>query len=218
MGVRKAMGNMASSLSTWGLRHLAHRPAANMPGKIALKIDPRIIAESMDKITEGSIVVVGTNGKTTITNMIADALERQGKSIACNRTGANLAYGVATTLLQTKGTVEWGVFESDELWLAHTLPQVQADYVLLLNLFRDQLDRCGEIDRVQDAIATALEQSPNTTLLYNADDPLRRQAPAAKRRGRRSDVSALFGYVYLRLPTIRSAWHVFVPELRIRSP
>ena len=84
MGVRKAMGNMASSLSTWGLRHLAHRPAANMPGKIALKIDPRIIAESMDKITEGSIVVVGTNGKTTITNMIADALERQGKSIACN--------------------------------------------------------------------------------------------------------------------------------------
>ena len=155
MGVRKAMGNMASSLSTWGLRHLAHRPAANMPGKIALKIDPRIIAESMDKITEGSIVVVGTNGKTTITNMIADALERQGKSIACNRTGANLAYGVATTLLQTKGTVDWGVFESDELWLAHTLPQVQADYVLLLNLFRDQLDRCGEIDRVQDAIATA---------------------------------------------------------------
>lgn len=172
MGVRKAMGNMASSLSTWGLRHLAHRPAANMPGKIALKIDPQIIAESMGKITEGSIVVVGTNGKTTITNMIADALERQGKSIACNRTGANLAYGVATTLLQTKGTVEWGVFESDELWLPHTLPQVKPNYVLLLNLFRDQLDRCGEIDRVQDAIAQALEASPATTLLYNADDPL----------------------------------------------
>ena len=69
-------------------------------------------------------------------------------------------YGVATTLLQTKGAVEWGVFESDELWLAHTLPQVQADYVLLLNLFRDQLDRCGEIDRVQDAIATALGFKP----------------------------------------------------------
>ena len=61
MGVRKAMGNMASSLSTWGLRHLAHRPAANMPGKIALKIDPRIIAESMDK-SAGSFVVVGSIG------------------------------------------------------------------------------------------------------------------------------------------------------------
>ena len=172
MGVRKILASSASSISTWGLRHLAKRPAANMPGKIALKLDPRIIAESMNKVTEGSIVVVGTNGKTTITNMIADALERQGKTIACNRTGANLAYGVATTLLQTKGTVQWGVFESDELWLAHTLPQVQASYVLLLNLFRDQLDRCGEIDRVQDAIVEALEKSPRTVLLYNADDPL----------------------------------------------
>ena len=80
-----------------------------VPQLIALKLDPQIIAESMGKVTEGSIVVVGTNGKTTITNMIADALERQGKTVACNRTGANLAYGVATTLLQTKGSVEWGV-------------------------------------------------------------------------------------------------------------
>lgn len=172
MSIRKLLASSASSMSTWGLRHIAKRPAANMPGKIALKLDPQIIAESMGKVTEGSIVVVGTNGKTTITNMIADALERQGKTVACNRTGANLAYGVATTLLQTKGTVQWGVFESDELWLAHTLPQVQASYVLLLNLFRDQLDRCGEIDRVQDAIVQALNDSPDTVLLYNADDPL----------------------------------------------
>ena len=136
MSIRKLLARSASSMSTWGLRHIARRPAANMPGKIALKLDPQIIAESMGKVTEGSIVVVGTNGKTTITNMIADALERQGKTVACNRTGANLAYGVATTLLQTKGSVEWGVFESDELWLAYTLPQVQASYVLLLNLSR----------------------------------------------------------------------------------
>lgn len=172
MSIRTLLARSASSASTWGLRHIARRPAANMPGKIALKLDPQIISESMGKITEGSIVVVGTNGKTTITNMIADALERQGKTAACNRTGANLAYGVATTLLQTKGSVQWGVFESDELWLAHTLPQVQASYVLLLNLFRDQLDRCGEIDRVQDAIVQALSESPDTVLLYNADDPL----------------------------------------------
>lgn len=171
MSIRKLLARSASSVSTWGLRHVAKRPAANMPGKIALKLDSQIIAESMGKITEGSIVVVGTNGKTTITNMIADALERQGKTVACNRTGANLAYGVATTLLQSKGA-QWGVFESDELWLAHTLPQVQASYVLLLNLFRDQLDRCGEIDRVQDAIVQALTESPDTVLLYNADDPL----------------------------------------------
>lgn len=171
MSFRKTGARLASSLSTWGLKNLAHRPAANMPGKIALKIDPRIISEEMSKITEGSIVVVGTNGKTTVTNMIADILEASGKTVACNRTGANMAYGVAATLLQTK-PVEWGVFESDELWLARILPQVKATYVVLLNLFRDQLDRCGEIDRVQNAIIAGLEQSPESTLIYNADDPL----------------------------------------------
>lgn len=171
MSFRKTSARLASSLSTWGLKNLAHRPAANMPGKIALKIDPTIISEEMSKVTEGSIVVVGTNGKTTVTNMIADILEASGKTVACNRTGANMAYGVAATLLQTK-PVEWGVFESDELWLARILPQVKATYVVLLNLFRDQLDRCGEIDRVQDAIIAGLEHSPESMLVYNADDPL----------------------------------------------
>lgn len=172
MSLKRRAAQAASGLATQALRHLAHRPAANMPGKIALKIDPTIIAEERHKLTQGTLVVVGTNGKTTITNMIADALEAQGLSIACNRTGANLSYGVASTLLQTKEPVDWGVFESDELWLARTLPQLQATYVLLLNLFRDQLDRYGEIDRIQDAIVKALTESPNTTLIYNADDPL----------------------------------------------
>lgn len=171
MSFRKTGARLASSLSTWGLKTLAHRPAANMPGKIALKIDPDIISEEMSKIAEGSIVVVGTNGKTTVTNMIADVIEASGKTVACNRTGANMAYGVAATLLQTEPT-DWGVFESDELWLARILPQVKATYVVLLNLFRDQLDRCGEIDRVQDAIISGLEHSPESTLIYNADDPL----------------------------------------------
>lgn len=172
MSLKRCAAQVASGLATQALRHLAHRPAANMPGKIALKIDPTIIAEERYKLTQGSLVVVGTNGKTTITNMIADALEAQGLRIACNRTGANLSYGVASTLLQTKEPVDWGVFESDELWLARTLPQLQATYVLLLNLFRDQLDRYGEIDRIQDAIVQAFAESPNTTLIYNADDPL----------------------------------------------
>lgn len=183
MSFRKTGARLASSLSTWGLKTLAHRPAANMPGKIALKIDPDIISEEMSKIAEGSIVVVGTNGKTTVTNMIADVIEASGKTVACNRTGANMAYGVAATLLQTE-PADWGVFESDELWLARILPQVKATYVVLLNLFRDQLDRCGEIDRVQDAIISGLEHSPESTLIYNADDPLVRDH---RREGREQD-------------------------------
>lgn len=172
MGIRKSGAKLISAVSTWGLKHVMRRPAANMPGKIALLVDPQIIAETAAKITSGSIMVVGTNGKTTVTNLLADAVERSGQTVACNRTGANLDSGIATTLLQTKGTVDWGIFESDELWLVRSLPQIQATYVLLLNLFRDQLDRYGEIDRIQEAIVKALNQSPKTVLIYNADDPL----------------------------------------------
>lgn len=170
MGVRKTGARAASAVSTWGLKHIARRPAANLPGRIALKIDPSIISELTDKIEEGSIVVVGTNGKTTVTNMIADMLEAAGKSVICNRTGANMQAGIASTLLQSKGG-QWGVFESDELWLGKTLPELKATYVVLLNLFRDQLDRCGEIDRIQETITQALKDSPETTLIFNADDP-----------------------------------------------
>ena len=172
MGIRKSGAKVVSAISTWGLKHVMRRPAANMPGKIALLLDPQIIAETSSKITTGSIMVVGTNGKTTVTNLLADAVERSGQTVACNRTGANLDSGIATTLLQTKGTVDWGIFESDELWLVRSLPQIKATYVLLLNLFRDQLDRYGEIDRIQEAIVVALNQSPETVLIYNADDPL----------------------------------------------
>lgn len=171
MGLQFASARAVSAVSTWGLKNVFHRPAANFPGKIALYVDPRIIADLAPKLGKGSMCVVGTNGKTTVTNLLADALELAGQRVVCNRTGANLDSGVATSLLHA-GPSDWGVFECDELWLAKILPQLQATYVVLLNLFRDQLDRVGEIDRIQDSIVGALEKSPSTVLLYNADDPL----------------------------------------------
>ena len=147
------------------------RPAANFPGKIALYVDPRLLANLRGKLTRGSIMVVGTNGKTTVTNLLADVLEGSGVRVVCNRTGANLDSGVSTALLHAK-EADWGVFESDELWLKKMTPQLKPTYVLLLNLFRDQLDRCGEIDRIQDSIVEALAASPETILVFNADDPL----------------------------------------------
>ncbi|WP_101720924.1 MurT ligase domain-containing protein [Eggerthella timonensis] len=171
MGLQFAGARAVSAVSTWGLKNVFRRPAANFPGKIALYLDPRLIADLAPKLERGSVCVVGTNGKTTVTNLLADALELAGNRVVCNRTGANLDSGVATSLLHA-GPSDWGVFECDELWLAKILPQLQATYVVLLNLFRDQLDRVGEIDRIQDSIVGALEKSPNTVLVYNADDPL----------------------------------------------
>lgn len=171
MSLQFAAARAISGISTWGLRNVLHRPAAYFPGKAALRVDPQAIAHASRRLAKGSVMVVGTNGKTTVTNLLADVLEGEGMRVACNRTGANLGSGVAAALLQTKAA-DWGVFEIDELWLAKTLPQLQATYVVLLNLFRDQLDRMGEISRIQDSVVRALESSPATTLVFNADDPL----------------------------------------------
>ena len=171
MSMRLEIAQATGALSTWALRNVFHRPAANFPGKAGLYIDPHLIADLKPRLGEGSLVVVGTNGKTTVTNMLADAFEAAGKTVACNRTGANLDSGLATSLLHVKHA-DWGVFESDELWIAKVAPELKPDFVVLLNLFRDQLDRMGEIDHLQEAIVAALESSPKTTLIYNADDPL----------------------------------------------
>lgn len=194
MGFRYTAARMVSAASTWGLKNVFHRPAANFPGKIALYVDPAVIGHAKGKLRHGSVAVVGTNGKTTVTNLLADVLEQAGFSTICNRTGANLDSGVATALL-SGNAADWGVFESDELWLAKIMPQLKPNYVLLLNLFRDQLDRCGEIDRIQDSIVGALASSPKTVLVYNADDPL--CATIAKRAselpGREGVSSVAFG-------------------------
>lgn len=171
MGIRFDIARLAGAGSTWALKNVFGRPAGNFPGKIGLYADPMLIADLRERLGEGSIVIVGTNGKTTVSNLLADTLEADGKTVVCNRTGANLDSGIATALLRTK-SADWGVLECDELWLAHVLPQLLPDYVVLLNLFRDQLDRSGEIDHVQASITQALQSSPQTTLIYNADDPL----------------------------------------------
>ena len=170
MGIRRAVAQAASAVSTAALKYVFRRPAANFPGKAALVIDPKIIAELAPKMNRGSICVVGTNGKTTVTNMLADTLQSSGYRVVCNRTGANLDSGVATSLLHA-GQSDWGVFECDELWLARILPHLQSRFVVLLNLFRDQLDRVGDVEYIQDSIASALKASPDTVVIYNADDP-----------------------------------------------
>ena len=100
MSLRFSLAKAAGAVSTWGLRHVAHRPAANLPGKIALAIDPDLLDELRGKCRQGSVITVGTNGKTSTNNLLADAFEVAGRTIICNRTGANLAAGITSALLQ----------------------------------------------------------------------------------------------------------------------
>ena len=171
MGIREGIAETSAHAIAWGLQHIAHRSGANMPGKVALAFDPNIIGELSGALSCGSIAVVGTNGKTTVTSLIAGALGAGEQRVVTNATGANLDSGIASALLADGDGADWGVFECDELWCKKVFPQVKPRFAVLLNLFRDQLDRMGEIDTVQDTIASALAETPETVLVYNADDP-----------------------------------------------
>ncbi|MGI6231207.1 MAG: MurT ligase domain-containing protein [Tractidigestivibacter sp.] len=171
MSFRSSVAVGLGRATTWALRSVLHRSASQMPGRVAMAIDPTVISDLAGKVGEGSVVVCGTNGKTTTNNIIANAIERSGRTVLCNRAGANMAPGVAAALLPGS-RADVAVIEADELSTPAILSQLHPRYLVLLNLFRDQLDRAGEIDRVQDTIVKALASSPETKLLVCGDDPL----------------------------------------------
>jgi UDP-N-acetylmuramyl tripeptide synthase len=144
------------------------RGGTSLPGKLLLRMEPGAIERLSRPLT--SAILSATNGKTTTAAMAARILERGGHTLVHNRAGANMAGGVATALLNGRG--DTGLFEVDEFWLPQVLPQVRPRALLLANLFRDQLDRYGELE----AIAARWEQALNTTpvdqLVLNADDPV----------------------------------------------
>lgn len=171
MGLKGQLAQGLGRATSWGLRRVLRRSASQLPGRVALAVDPHLIGELARKLRRGSIVVCGTNGKTTTNNVLANAIEASGATVLCNRVGANMAPGVAAALLPGS-SADWAVIEADELSTVSILPELRPRYLVLLNLFRDQLDRAGEIDRVQDVIVQALASSPETVLVACGDDPL----------------------------------------------
>lgn len=178
MSIKSTIATATAGAARWGLRSVLHRSGGALPGKLGLAIDPELVTH-LACLLDASVVITGTNGKTTTTNLIADAVAASGASCVCNRAGNNMETGITGALLEansdrrrTAGTRRVGVFECDELYTMRILPRLKPTYFVLLNLFRDQLDRYGEIDHTQDVIAQALALSPTTTLIFNADDPL----------------------------------------------
>ena len=171
MRPRCAVATIAGRACAWALHHVLHRSGSQLPGRVALRIDPTLVRDLTAGRLEGSVVVCGTNGKTTTTNLVARALEQAGVTVACNREGANMLAGVASALV-ARPRARHAVLEVDELSTIHVLPALRPTHLVLINLFRDQLDRAGEIDHVQDTIVAALAASPETTLVVCADDPL----------------------------------------------
>lgn len=140
---------------------------ATWPGEIALRLRPDILTKIAPKYI---ILVVGTNGKTTTTLMIKTILENAGKSVVTNESGANLENGIVSALIETPHA-DWGVFEVDESSLPIILASMEPNIIVLLNLFRDQLDRYGEVDVIAEKWQKALQKT-KATIIANADDPL----------------------------------------------
>jgi UDP-N-acetylmuramyl tripeptide synthase len=148
-----------------------------LPGDIARAIDPKILTELTQDLTHGSIVITGTNGKTTTARLISWLLEGAGHQVVSNRAGANLIFGATAAALNKAGPdgrlhADWGVFEIDEASLPKAVEEIQPKATLVLNLFRDQLDRYGELESIAKKMEKALTTLPESAkALLNADDP-----------------------------------------------
>ncbi|HWC25003.1 MAG TPA: MurT ligase domain-containing protein [Solirubrobacteraceae bacterium] len=171
LGPKIAVARAAGALS-----RRSGRGATSLPGKLLMRLEPAAIERLAGRLPQGSAVISATNGKTTTAAMVAAILERSGARLVHNRAGANMAGGVASVLLDAaRGdgiAGDAGLFEVDEFWLDRVVAQLRPRALLLGNLFRDQLDRYGELEAIADRWAATVAAAPGTRLVLNADDPL----------------------------------------------
>ena len=162
-----------------------------LPGRALLRSAPDAIGRLASKLDGARAVISATNGKTTTAGMIAAELGAAGRHPVHNRAGSNMAWGVATALLEQQGTE--GLFEVDEAWLPRVAAELSPTLLILGNLFRDQLDRYGELERLADEWADLIElRHGSMGLVLNADDPLIADL-GRDRQLRRRDGTTFFG-------------------------
>src|SRR5215218_8694680 len=171
-----AAARAAGSLS----RLLRRGGGTTVPGKLLWKVDPNAVDRLAARLTRGAALVSATNGKTTTAAMAAEIL-RPRFALAHNSSGANLVSGIASTLLAARDA-ELGLFEVDEGALPEASRRLRPRVVCLGNLFRDQLDRYGELELIAQRWREALEHLPDTHLVVNGDDP--QLGELARRRDR----------------------------------
>ncbi|MFQ3633484.1 MurT ligase domain-containing protein [Roseiflexus sp.] len=175
--IRLLLAITAGKSASIASRVLRRGGGTTLPGVVARRIDPQALRKLAGALPQGVVLVSGTNGKTTTTRMIAAILADDGLALLHNRAGANLVSGVTATALigaslcgRTHARI--GLFETDEAAFPGIAAETVPRLVVLHNLFRDQLDRYGEVDTVAQSWRSALKCLPaTTTVLLNADDP-----------------------------------------------
>lgn len=171
----KTIISILSAKFTLFLTKTILKGGTTFPGRVALKIDKNILS----KISKGYkvILVTGTNGKTTTTSMIYNIIKESGHPVITNNTGANLFPGIVTTFVDSfkfgsKVKDNYAVIEVDEANLKYITEYITPEVITVTNLFRDQLDRYGEVYTTLNKILEGIYNVPETTLVLNGDESL----------------------------------------------
>ncbi len=176
MGIRTSVAILSAKILSAACK-IAGKQGVTMAGKLAMKIDPGILKKLSSQVKGEIIVTCGTNGKTTTNNLICSALEAEGRKVVCNHTGSNMLMGVAAAFVLNAGVsgkldADNAVIEIDEASTVRVFPHFKPDVCVLTNLFRDQLDRYGEIDITMDLLKRAFDMAPDMKIVVNGDDSL----------------------------------------------
>lgn len=174
MNIRVSLSVIACKFCRAALRLLG-RGGTDFPGRVALKLCPDLLGRLAKNVT--TVIVTGTNGKTTTARMIEQALADSEISYFANRSGANLLSGVTAefamhSTVTGKCKYEYAVIESDEAAFKTVGKLVDAKAVVVTNVFSDQLDRYGEIAKTLENIRIGISHSKHAVLCLNADDSL----------------------------------------------
>lgn len=163
--MRYFIAKIASKFTYFMIR-LVGKDGTYFPGKVAIKICPDFLKHV--KKPKTIIGVTGTNGKTTVCNMIIDMLESNGYNVLSNRKGANINYGIASTFLEAKGNEDIAVLEIDERSSKLIYPYIKPNYVVVTNFYRDSIRRNAHPEYIVSFINSAIPDT--TTLIVNGDD------------------------------------------------
>lgn len=176
-GIRALAALWAGKAAIWCSRRFG-RGGSTLPGRIALRIDPDLLARLAAQPREGNLLIAGTNGKTTTAGMLAEVCAAAGYRVVHNRAGANLVPGLAAAFV---AAADWwgrldadlGLLEVDEASTPRAAAETRPRIALVTNFFRDQLDRYGELTQTVDHVRRALAAvRAGGALVLNADDPL----------------------------------------------
>ena len=175
MRLRSRFAVFCAKLAYGVIRRMDRGSGSAFPGYVARRIDPEILSVMAARVRGKIIAVTGTNGKTTTNSILYHALKAQGCRVLYNKMGANLLDGVITAFVLASGRggrldVDYACIETDEMASTGIFPGLKPDCVIVTNIFRDQLDRTGEVDMICDRIRRAIREVPDAVLAVNGDD------------------------------------------------